>query len=135
LTVDTFAPIDLQLMKSLVTCVEQMNPEQRRDFGVRSVRLIQHLAALKPGWGPYERAALLASFEFRLRALIRLRDRPEYAAWGVRATKAGDPDMFHDLMIETAAVEPLRGEDDGGSFDLASFLRHALERAEAEGRG
>jgi hypothetical protein len=71
-----------------------------------------------------------------MRALAALRNIPEFGAWTIRAAKSGDPDLLHEVMIETAATEPLIADQGGDwpSFDTASFLRHALQRVEAEGQ-
>ena len=51
------------------------------------------------------------------------------------AAKSGNPDLLHEIMVETTATGPLIDHDgDWLSFDPASFLRRALEHVEAEGQ-
>ena len=45
------------------------------------------------------------------------------------------PDLIHEVMIDTAASEPLIERNYRPAFDPVSFFRKALERVEAEGRG
>lgn len=130
-----YIPVDADLMKRLVTHVDELPPEQRSDLTGRMLALIQFLEGLDDQQQPYWRASILTSFDARMRALAALRDAPEFGAWTIRAGKSGDPDLLHEVMIETAATEPLIDKgDDWPSFDAASFLRHALERVEAEGQ-
>jgi hypothetical protein len=130
-----FIPLDPDLMKRLTECIDQMPPEARSDLTGRTLGLIRFLDDIpdipdQQG----ERASILISFDARMRALSALRDIPEFGAWWIRAAKSGSPDMLHEVMIETAATEPLIESGDWASFDPASFLRHALERVEADGQ-
>ena len=130
-----YVPLDVDLMKRLVTYVDELPPEQRSDLTCRTLALIRFFDGLDDHEQLEQRASILVSFDARMRALEVLRDAPEFGAWTIRAAKSGDPDLLHEVMIETAATEPLI--DQGGdwpSFDAASFLRHALERVEAEGQ-
>jgi hypothetical protein len=131
-----YVPLDVDLMKRLVTHVDELPPEQRSDLTSRTVALIRFLEGLDDHHELDRRASILVSFDARMRALAALRDAPEFGAWTIRAAKGGDPDLLHEVMIETAATEPLiaDGGGDWPSFDATSFLRHALERVEAEGQ-
>jgi hypothetical protein len=131
---ETLTALEPELMKRLMGCLEEMPAGQRGDLTGRSLGLIRFLDEDAKEWEEHKRALVLVSFQFRLRALARLRDHPEFGAWTIRAQRAGDSDILHEVMIETAAVEPLLDVDNGGSFDPRSFLRHALERVEAQGR-
>jgi hypothetical protein len=131
---DLVAPLDPELMKALLTCVDEMPPEQRSDVTGRSLGLIRYLQDNLHGDVQFARAATLTSFEFRMSALARLQERPEYRAWVVKAQKNGDPNLIHEVMVETAALEPLIERKKRHEFDHQSFLRRALERVAVEGR-
>jgi hypothetical protein len=59
----------------------------------------------------------------------------EAEALKLRLASVVDADLLHEVMIDTAATEPLIADQGGDwpSFDTANFLRHALQRVEAEG--
>ena len=77
----------------------------------------------------FDRASTLISFEFRMEALARLRKHPEYRAWAMKTEHRGVPDLIHNVLIETAAVQPLIERNKGPAFDPVTFFRAALERA------
>jgi len=127
-------PIDIGLMKRMLTHVDEMSDEQRSDMAGRSIGLIQFLEAEGISADAMKRAHTLMGFEFRMEALSRLRDRSEYRAWSLQLGKTkGDPDLINEVMIETAAVHPLIRVDDQPAFEPDSFFREALARAEAGG--
>ena len=130
-----YVPLDVDLMKRLVKHVDDMPQETRSDLTSRTLALIRFLEGFDDHREQDRRASILVSFDARMRALAALRDAPEFGAWTIRAAKSGDPDLLHEVMIETAATEPLIADQGGDwpSFDTASFLRHALKRVEAEG--
>ena len=82
----------------------------------------------------FDRASTLISFEFRMEALARLRNHPEYRAWAMKTDHRGAPDLIHEVLIATAAAEPLIERDERPPFNPVTFFRAALERAESEGR-
>jgi hypothetical protein len=127
--------LDPELMKEMMTCVAEMRAEQRGDMTGRARGLIRLLEERLSDQKPHTRAATLISFEFRMEALVRLRRRPEFRAWTIKAAKTGAPDLIHEVMIDTAASEPLIERNYRPAFDPVSFFRKALERVEAEGRG
>jgi hypothetical protein len=127
-------PLAPDLMKELVTHVADMPADSRRDMTARTIGLIRFLEERLADQDTHARAAAVISFEFRMEALARLRKRPEYRAWTVKAGKSGDPDLIHEVLIETAAGEPLIERKKRPAFDPVSFFRKALERAETEGR-
>jgi hypothetical protein len=139
--------LDPDLMKRLARCVDQMPPEDRSDLTGRTLGLLRFLDDLpdqqadrkarrrgRRGSHTQDLASIVTSFDVRMRALAALRDVPEFGAWWIRTAKSGNPDMLHEVMIETAAMEPLIEGGDWPSFDPTSFLRHALRRVEADGR-
>ncbi len=69
-----------------------------------------------------------------MQALIRLREQPEYKAWTLRVGKEGEPDFINEVLIETAAVQPLIERDEQPAFESSAFFQKALELAEAEGK-
>jgi hypothetical protein len=131
---DFTAPLAPELMKGLMTCIDEMAPEQRGDLTGRSLGLIRYLQDNFPSDVEFAHAATLTSFQLRMLALARLQERPEYKAWTIKARKKGDPHLIHEVMVETAALEPLIARSDDHEFDPQSFLRRALERVAVEGR-
>jgi hypothetical protein len=127
-------PLDPKLMKALLTCLVDMPTEQRCDMAGRAIGLIRFLEDHLSDQDTHARAAVLISFEFRMEAMTRLRKRAEYRAWAIKATRSGAPDLINDIMIDTAAAEPLIERNKRPAFDPASFFRKALELAQAEGR-
>ncbi|MFL9828074.1 hypothetical protein [Rhodoplanes sp. SY1] len=127
-------PLDPELMKKMVAYVGDMPAKQRQDMTSRAVGLIRFLDETLGKQKIPDRASLLTSFEFRMEALSRLRERPEYRAWAKQAKKEGDPDLVNEVMFDTAATEPLIEVSDRLEFDPASFFKNALARAEAEGK-
>jgi hypothetical protein len=128
-------PLDPELMKEMMTCIAEMPADQRRDVTGRAMGLIRFLEECLSDQKPHARAAALISFEFRMEAMVRLRKRPEYRAWTIKAAKTGAPDLIHEVMIDTAASERLIERHNRPAFDPVSFFRKALERVEVEGRG
>ncbi len=125
-----YASLDPALMKRLATRVDQMPPEDRSDLTSRTLGLFRFLDEIDQQG---DRASLVISFDARMRALMALRDMPEFGAWWISAGESGNPDLLHEVMIETAATEPLIEGDDWPSFDSSSFLTHALQCVEADG--
>jgi hypothetical protein len=128
------APLDPQLLKDMLTCLDEMPEEQRSDMTGRGIGLIRFLEERVKAQQPMERASILIAFEFRMEAMVRLREHPQYAAWAVRANKQGDPDFINEVMLEAAASEPLIERDDRPAFEPSRFFQRALELAESEGR-
>jgi hypothetical protein len=128
------APLDAQLMKEMMTCLEQMPEEQRADMTGRAIGLINFLEERLGTQDSMERASILIAFEFRMEAMVRLRDDPQYKAWAVRADKRGDPDLINEVMLEAAASEPLMEMEERPAFEPRRFFRRALELAESVGR-
>jgi hypothetical protein len=128
-------PLDPDLMKRLMDCVARMSKRDRSDLARRTIGLIKYLDELPESQAPLSRADTLISFDMRMQALAVLQDRHELGAWRVKAAKGGDSTLLHEVMVETAATEPLI--DQGGSrlcFDPQSFLREVLRRSEAQGK-
>src|ERR1700733_761167 len=88
-------PLAPDLMREMVTCLADMPAERRDDMTGRAVGLIRFLEGRCSAQETHARAAILVSFEFRMEALARLRKRPEYRAWTIKAAKTGDPDLIH----------------------------------------
>jgi hypothetical protein len=105
-------------MKRLAVHVAEMPPERRSDLTGRIFGLIELLGDFPQ---PEQRALVLVSFDARMRALAMLRDAPEFGAWTIRGVRGGDPDLLHEVTIETAATEPLIEGGDWPSFDATSF--------------
>jgi len=127
-------PLDPELMKRMLTCIEEMSAEQRGDMTGRSIGLIQFLEKNPSNQETFDRASTLISFEFRMEALARLRKRPEYRAWAMKTEHDGAPDLIHEVLIETSAVEPLIERHKRPAFNPVTFFRAALERSASEGR-
>ena len=128
-------PLDPDLMKRLMDCVARMSKRDRSDLARRTIGLIKFLDELPESQAPLSRADILISFDMRMQALAVLQDRPQFGAWRIKAAKGGDPTLLREVMVETAATEPLI--DQGGSrlsFDPQSFLREVLRRSEAQGK-
>jgi hypothetical protein len=132
-TIPNAPPLDHRLMKGMVHCVGEMPKEQRKDITGRALGLIRFLEQHAPDQDMKARATALVSFEFRMRALALLRERPEYKAWALRTSKSGQPDLVKEVLIETAASAPLVESNKRPAFDAVAFFQLALERAEAEG--
>jgi len=127
-------PIDIELMKRMLDHLDAMPEEQRSDMTGRGLGMIRFLEEEGISAKGMARANMLVGFEFRMEALARLRDRPEYRAWSLQlGKKKGDPDLINEVMIETAAVHPLIEIDQHPAFDPESFFAAALERAETQG--
>lgn len=128
-------PFDIELMKRMLDHLDDMDNEQRGDMTGRGLGLIRFLDDQGIGGAGMERAHTLIAFEFRMEALARLRDRPEYRAWTLQlGNKAGDPDLINEVLVETAATQPIVEIDERPAFEPESFFRAALERSEVEGR-
>ena len=127
-------PLDPGLMKRMLTCLEEMPAEQRGDMTGRGIRLIRFLEENVSSQETFDRASTLISFEFRMEALARLRKHPEYWAWALKTEHSGGPDLIHNVLIETAAAEPLIERNKRPAFNPVTFFRAALARAESEGR-
>lgn len=129
------APLTPELMKRLMTTLENMPSDQRADFTGRGLGLIRFLEEVFPGQETAERASVLTAFEFRMQALVRLRSRPEYRAWSLQqAERVGEPDLIHEVLIEAAAQEPLIQRRQRPAFDPVSFFKRVLALSDAEGR-
>jgi hypothetical protein len=127
-------PLDPDLMKEMLDCLDAMPEEHRKDMlgtGLGLTRFLEERLKEKEKW---VRAMVLISFEFRMEALVDLRNRPEYRAWAMRVGKKGEPDFINEVLIETAASEPLIERNKHPAFEPVAFFRRALERADAEGR-
>jgi len=127
-------PLDPELMKQLLLCVDAMPEEQRSDMTGRSIGIMHYLQETLPALKPMARTLTLLSFEFRMEALARLREHPEYDGWARRAEKAGGADLINEALLEIAAVEPLVERHGRPAFDPTVFFRLVLERTDAEGR-
>jgi hypothetical protein len=123
-------PIDPELMKRLLKVIERMPEDQRRDFTGLQIGLIAYLDEEEKD--VRDRATVLTSFSFRMQALTRLCERPEYRAWSMKLG-SGEPDMIHEVLVEVAASEPLIEVDERPAFEPESFFRKALEMAETTG--
>jgi hypothetical protein len=128
------APLDPELMKDMLTCLAEMPEEQRADMTGRGLGLIRFLEDRVRGDGSMDLASILIAFEFRMEAMVRLREHPQYGAWAVRANRQRDPDLLNEVMLEVAASEPLIERDNRPAFEPYSFFQRALEIAESEGR-
>jgi len=126
-------PVDPELMKEMLEFLETIPAEQRGDLTDLTSGLIGFLDQKLDGLETLERAAILISFEIRMDALFRLRRRPEYRAWAITAGKRRGPDLVHEVLIETAASEPLFQRNKRAAFNPVSFFRKALERTQAMG--
>ena len=98
-------PLDPGLMKRMMTCLAEMPAEQRGDLTGRGIGLIRFLEENVSSQGAFDRVSTLISFEFRMEALARLRKHPEYRAWAMKTDHRGAPDLIHEVLIETAALE------------------------------
>jgi hypothetical protein len=127
-------PLDPKLMKRMLTCINEMPAEQRGDMTGRSIGLIRFLEENLSSQETFDRASTIISFEFRMQALTLLRKRPEYRAWAMKTEHSGAPDLIHEVLIETAAMEPLIERNKRPAFNPVTFFRAALESAESEGR-
>jgi len=127
-------PLDPGLMKRMLTCLDEMPAEQRGDMTGRGIGLIRFLEENPGSQEPFDRASTLISFEFRMEALARLRKHPEYRAWAMKAEHSGAPDLIHNVLIETAATQPLIERNNRPAFNSVTFFRAALEHADSEGR-
>jgi hypothetical protein len=127
-------PLNPDLMKRMLTCLEEMPAEQRGDMTGRGIGLIRFLEENIGSQETLDRASTLISFEFRMEALARLWRHPEYRAWAMKTEHRGGPDLIHNVLIETAAVEPLIESNKRPAFNPVTFFRAALERADSIGR-
>jgi hypothetical protein len=127
-------PLDPGLMKRMMTCLAEMPAEQRGDLTGRGIGLIRFLEENVSSQEAFDRVSTLISFEFRMEALARLRKHPEYRAWAMKTDHRGAPDLIHEVLIETAAAQPLIERNKRPAFNPVTFFRAALERAETEGR-
>jgi len=127
-------PLDPDLMKEMLDCLDAMPEEQRKDLTGRGLGLIRFLEERLKEKETMDRAMVLISFEFRMEALVHLRNRREYRAWAMRVGKKGEPDFINEVLIETAALAPLVERNKHPAFEPVAFFRRALERADAEGR-
>jgi hypothetical protein len=126
-------PLDPELAKEMLECLGEMPTEQRCDFASATIELIQFLEKKYPD-AFEDRFRDLTSFSLRYMALNGLRKRPEYRSWSLKIGKGGDdPDVIHEVIVETAAVHPLTTRNKHPTFNPAKFFRAALERAEAMG--
>ena len=126
-------PVDPRLMKGMLEFLDTIPAEQRDGLTDRTLALLGFLDQKLVGLETLERAAILISFEIRMEALFRLRRRPEYRAWAITAGKRRGPDLIHEVLIETAASEPLFPCNKRAAFNPVSFFRKALERTQAMG--
>ncbi|MDB5540332.1 MAG: hypothetical protein JWQ89_2059 [Devosia sp.] len=129
-------PLDIDLMKRLLTFVDEMSDEQRSDMTGRSVGLIRFLEEEGIGSDPeMTRAYTLMAFEFRMEALSRLRDRPEYQAWSLQLGKAaGDPDDQRGARRDGSRA-PAYSRKRAPGLEPEAFFASALLRTDVEGRG
>lgn len=127
-------PLKPQLMKDMMDHIDQMSDEQRSDMTGRNLGLIQFLDAHRIASEANEKAMILMSFEFRMEALVRLRDHAQHRAWTLKYGKdLNDPDLIHKVLVEVAAGAPLYLVNDHPEFEAEEFFRLALKRAEASG--
>jgi hypothetical protein len=126
-------PVDSELMKQMLEFLETVPIGQRGNMSDRTMELLGFLEQKLSNLETLARAAILISFEIRMEALFRLRRRPEYRAWAIAAVKKRGPDFIHEILIETAASEPLSQRNNRPAFNPVSFFRRALERTQPAG--
>jgi hypothetical protein len=120
-----------ELMKRMAKCVDEMPAEHRGDATARGLALAHFLwAESRDRAEVLARISTLVTFEFRMEALVQLRERPEYRAWAM----TGVPDISDSPLIEVAAAHPLVERNKRPAFDPVTFFRAVLGRVEASGR-
>jgi hypothetical protein len=121
-------PIPVDLFKAAVLAISDLPQESRQTMEGRAnciIRLLQEF-----GVKARNASDLLTGISFRLEALVRLTDEPEYRAWSVKTDTPG-MDYISEDLVEAAAIEPLVCDDTCARFDPHSFFKRVLEISEA----
>jgi len=126
--------LDPSLMKDMLACLEEMPPEQRETYSRRVFALIEIIEDLPAADPVMNCASILLAFEFRMEALLRLREQPEYHRWALQIGKGGDPDLIDEVLIEVAARHPLIENNRLPAFEPMAFFAMVLELSKAAGQ-
>jgi hypothetical protein len=97
----------------------------RRDIRVRVHRLVALFC-------PYGSPAMIAAIDWRLQALSRVAECPEFKAW---ARNMDDSVHLDPNLLVAAAEEPLIVIDNEPCFDSDSFFMRLLALTEGHGNG
>jgi len=126
--------LDPRLMKDMLACLDAMPPEQRENYSRRVFALIEIIEDLPAADPVMNCANILLAFEFRMEALLRLREQPEYHRWALQMGKGGAPDLIDETLIKAAAAQPLIESDHLPAFEPVAFFTKVLEVSKAAGQ-
>ena len=124
-------PIPLDLFQAAVRAISELPQESRQTMEGRTVCIIRLLQEF--GVKARNASDLLTGISFRLEALVRLTDEPEYRAWSVKTDTPG-MDYISEDLVEAAAIEPLVYDDTCAQFDPKSFFQRLLEISKTSGK-
>ena len=124
-------PIPVDLFKAAVRAISDLPQESRQTMEGRATCIIRLLQEF--GVKTRNASDLLTGISFRLEALVRLTDEPEYRAWSVK-TDIPEMDYISEDLVEAAAIEPLVYDDACARFDPKSFFKRVLEISEVSGK-
>lgn len=128
-------PLPNDLMFQLNEVIGALSPERREAYERRIPALMEALARIRPNMDRRDLVDVIMSFDFRMYALVGLRDRPEWAGFGIKGDGGDEPDSVSEALIAAAGQAELHIDDTGdAAFEPKAFFDLALRLQPAEGR-